>query len=187
MARVATARGGDDLSTVVGALLGVQLGESLRLVGRWSSHPTYGRQFEVDAGTRRRPVTHVSFRHGRGHGCSCWRQQRYRSTVTGRVAAMRRTLAESETVPDSSYRRCRHLGFTPATGPGREDTVAESPGEAAGVRALVATDPASPLWRAVFSVWPSLASCRKSVQIGARRSVRHPCPVTGDALHRCPT
>jgi len=49
IARVATDRSGSDLLTVVGALLGVQPGESLRLVGRWSSHPRYGRQFEVES------------------------------------------------------------------------------------------------------------------------------------------
>ena len=38
VARVATDRSGD-LLTVVGALLGAQPGESLRLQGRWASHP----------------------------------------------------------------------------------------------------------------------------------------------------
>ncbi|MFI0420648.1 ATP-dependent RecD-like DNA helicase [Spongiactinospora sp. 9N601] len=47
IARMATERGGDDLLTVVGPLLGAQVGESLRLRGRWTSHPRYGRQFEV--------------------------------------------------------------------------------------------------------------------------------------------
>jgi exodeoxyribonuclease V alpha subunit len=41
----------------VGALLGVQPGESLRLVGRWGSHPKYGRQFEVDSYTTVLPAT----------------------------------------------------------------------------------------------------------------------------------
>ena len=41
IARVATERSGTDLLTVVGPLLGVQPGESLRLVGRWGSHPKY--------------------------------------------------------------------------------------------------------------------------------------------------
>ena len=45
IARVATGRG-SDLLTVVGALLGAQPGESLRLQGWWS-HPQYGRQFEA--------------------------------------------------------------------------------------------------------------------------------------------
>ncbi|MBO4207211.1 SF1B family DNA helicase RecD2 [Micromonospora echinofusca] len=57
IARVATRRGGDDLLTVVGALLGVQPGESLRLVGRWGSHPKYGRQFEVHSYTTVLPAT----------------------------------------------------------------------------------------------------------------------------------
>ncbi|MFO7253135.1 MAG: ATP-dependent RecD-like DNA helicase [Actinomycetes bacterium] len=47
IARVATERSGDELLTVVGPLLGAQVGESLRMTGRWTSHPRYGRQFEV--------------------------------------------------------------------------------------------------------------------------------------------
>jgi exodeoxyribonuclease V alpha subunit len=57
IARVATDRSGNDLLTVVGALLGVQPGESLRLVGRWGSHPKYGRQFEVHSFTTVLPAT----------------------------------------------------------------------------------------------------------------------------------
>ncbi|WP_335992174.1 SF1B family DNA helicase RecD2 [Glycomyces sp. MUSA5-2] len=47
IARASPARGGPDLVTVVGPLLGAQVGESLSLTGRWSSHPKYGRQFDV--------------------------------------------------------------------------------------------------------------------------------------------
>ena len=68
VARVATARGGDDLLTVVGALLGAQPGESLRLVGRWSSHATYGRQFEVDSYTTVLPATIQGIRRYLGSG-----------------------------------------------------------------------------------------------------------------------
>jgi exodeoxyribonuclease V alpha subunit len=57
VARVATSRGGDELLTVVGALLGAQPGESLRLHGRWSSHPRFGRQFEVESYTTVLPAT----------------------------------------------------------------------------------------------------------------------------------
>ena len=57
VARVATDRGGNDLLTVVGALLGAQPGETLRLQGRWSSHPRYGRQFEVESYTTVLPAT----------------------------------------------------------------------------------------------------------------------------------
>ncbi len=42
IARVATERTGPDLLTVVGPLLGAQIGESLRLTGQWSSHPKPG-------------------------------------------------------------------------------------------------------------------------------------------------
>jgi exodeoxyribonuclease V alpha subunit len=47
IARVATGRAGADLLTVTGPLLGAQVGEGLRRTGRWSSHPRYGRQFQV--------------------------------------------------------------------------------------------------------------------------------------------
>ncbi|UAB99908.1 ATP-dependent RecD-like DNA helicase [Dactylosporangium vinaceum] len=57
IARVATERSGQDLLTVVGSLLGAQPGESLRLVGRWGSHPKYGRQFEVHSFTTVLPAT----------------------------------------------------------------------------------------------------------------------------------
>ena len=51
IARIGPAHGGSELITVVGALLGAQVGESLRLRGRWTSHPKYGRQFEVHSYT----------------------------------------------------------------------------------------------------------------------------------------
>ncbi|GII41954.1 SF1B family DNA helicase RecD2 [Planotetraspora phitsanulokensis] len=57
IARVATERGGNELLTVVGPLLGAQVGESLRLTGRWGSHPRYGRQFEVWSYTTVLPAT----------------------------------------------------------------------------------------------------------------------------------
>src|SRR5919199_1345043 len=56
VARVATDRSAD-LLTVVGPLLGAQPGESLRLQGRWASHPQYGRQFQVEAYTTVLPAT----------------------------------------------------------------------------------------------------------------------------------
>ena len=46
IARIDTGRG-PDLTTAVGPLLGAQVGESLRMRGRWTSHPKYGKQFEV--------------------------------------------------------------------------------------------------------------------------------------------
>src|SRR6266566_7844778 len=57
IARVATERSGGDLLTVVGPLAGAQVGESLRLGGRWTSHPRYGRQFEVRSYSTVLPAT----------------------------------------------------------------------------------------------------------------------------------
>ncbi|MBS2963223.1 ATP-dependent RecD-like DNA helicase [Actinocrinis puniceicyclus] len=55
--RSSGARGSDELLTVVGALLGAQPGESLRMRGRWGSHAQYGRQFHVENYTTVLPAT----------------------------------------------------------------------------------------------------------------------------------
>ncbi|GAA2684021.1 SF1B family DNA helicase RecD2 [Actinoplanes palleronii] len=68
VARVATSKSGSDLLTVVGALLGAQPGESLRLSGWWSSHPQYGRQFEVISYTTVLPATIQGIRRYLGSG-----------------------------------------------------------------------------------------------------------------------
>jgi exodeoxyribonuclease V alpha subunit len=68
IARVATERSGAELLTVVGPLLGAQVGESLRLHGRWTSHPRYGRQFEVWSYTTVLPATIQGIRRYLGSG-----------------------------------------------------------------------------------------------------------------------
>jgi exodeoxyribonuclease V alpha subunit len=67
VARVAH-KSSTDLLTVVGALLGAQPGESLRLSGWWSSHPQYGRQFEVVSYTTVLPATIQGIRRYLGSG-----------------------------------------------------------------------------------------------------------------------
>jgi exodeoxyribonuclease V alpha subunit len=67
VARVATGRS-SELLTVVGPLLGAQPGESLRLRGRWASHPQYGRQFQVDTYTTVLPATIQGIRRYLGSG-----------------------------------------------------------------------------------------------------------------------
>jgi exodeoxyribonuclease V alpha subunit len=67
VARVATDRS-SDLLTVVGPLLGAQPGESLRLRGRWASHPQYGRQFQVEAYQTVLPATIQGIRRYLGSG-----------------------------------------------------------------------------------------------------------------------
>ncbi|AZM46155.1 ATP-dependent RecD-like DNA helicase [Streptomyces sp. WAC 06738] len=68
VARVDTGRGGGDLLTVVGALLGAQPGESLRMEGRWGSHPQYGKQFTVENYRTVLPATVQGIRRYLGSG-----------------------------------------------------------------------------------------------------------------------
>ena len=53
---------------MVGPLLGAQPGESLRLTGRWTSHPQYGKQFEVWSYTTVLPATIQGIRRYLGSG-----------------------------------------------------------------------------------------------------------------------
>src|SRR6202046_4484690 len=68
IARVATERGGPDLLTVVGPLLGAQVGESLRMTGRWTSHSRYGKQFEVRSYSTVLPATIAGIQRYLGSG-----------------------------------------------------------------------------------------------------------------------
>ncbi|UNO41931.1 ATP-dependent RecD-like DNA helicase [Streptomyces sp. MST-110588] len=68
VARVDTGRGAGELLTVVGSLLGAQPGESLRMEGRWGSHPQYGRQFTVENYTTVLPATIQGIRRYLGSG-----------------------------------------------------------------------------------------------------------------------
>src|ERR1700742_1330812 len=76
IARVAPDRGtgrgpvsaSTELVTAVGSLLGAQVGESLRLRGRWTSHVKYGRQFEVFSYTTVLPATEQGIRRYLGSG-----------------------------------------------------------------------------------------------------------------------
>ena len=68
IARVATERTGPDLLTVVGPLLGAQVGESMRLTGRWGSQPKYGKQFQVHSYRTVLPATIQGIRRYLGSG-----------------------------------------------------------------------------------------------------------------------
>ena len=68
IARIDAGRGGSELVTAVGALLGAQVGESLRMRGRWTSHPKYGRQFEVHSYTTVLPATASGIQRYLGSG-----------------------------------------------------------------------------------------------------------------------
>ncbi len=60
--------GRKDEVTVVGTLTGVNPGEALRLRGVWSTHPQYGRQFEVREYTVQLPATIEGLRKYLGSG-----------------------------------------------------------------------------------------------------------------------
>ncbi|MEC4020094.1 SF1B family DNA helicase RecD2 [Streptomyces sp. H27-D2] len=68
VAKVDTGRGAGDLLTVVGALLGAQPGESLRMEGSWGSHAQYGKQFTVENYTTLLPATIQGIRRYLGSG-----------------------------------------------------------------------------------------------------------------------
>ena len=68
IARIAPERTGTELVTAVGPLLGAQIGEFLRLRGRWSSHPRYGRQFEVQSYATVLPATAAGIQKYLGSG-----------------------------------------------------------------------------------------------------------------------
>jgi exodeoxyribonuclease V alpha subunit len=68
IARIAPERAGAELVTAVGPLLGAQVGEFLRLRGRWSSHPRYGRQFEVHSYATVLPATEAGIQKYLGSG-----------------------------------------------------------------------------------------------------------------------
>ncbi len=61
-------RGKNYLVTIVGKLLGVQVGESLELEGRWVDHPEHGRQFEVERYRSVLPATVEGIRRYLGSG-----------------------------------------------------------------------------------------------------------------------
>ncbi len=54
--------------TVVGSLAGANVGESVRVAGRWTSHPQYGRQFEARTFTVQLPATVEGLRKYLGSG-----------------------------------------------------------------------------------------------------------------------
>src|SRR5215208_3570047 len=56
------------LVTIVGKLLGVQVGESLELDGRWVDHPAHGRQFEIERYRSILPATVEGIRRYLGSG-----------------------------------------------------------------------------------------------------------------------
>lgn len=115
VARVDTGRGGGDLLTVVGALLGAQPGESLRMEGRWGSHPQYGKQFTVENYTTVLPATVQGIRRYLGSGLIKGIGPRIADRITEHFGAD--TLDVIETEP-------KRLVEVPGLGPKRTKMIA---------------------------------------------------------------
>ncbi|GIH26757.1 ATP-dependent RecD-like DNA helicase [Acrocarpospora phusangensis] len=115
IARVATERSGADLLTVVGPLLGAQPGESLRLTGRWTSHPRYGRQFEVWSYTTVLPATVQGIQRYLGSGLIKGIGPRMAERIVGHFGADTLRVIEEEParlveVPGLGPKRTKMIG-----------------------------------------------------------------------------
>lgn len=69
--KIETEGGGEDipdLATVVGTMAGIEMGDSLRISGRWITHPTYGRQLAVESCEVRLPSGRRGLIHFLGGG-----------------------------------------------------------------------------------------------------------------------
>ncbi|BAJ31218.1 MULTISPECIES: ATP-dependent RecD-like DNA helicase [Kitasatospora] len=117
VARVDTGRGANDLLTVVGALLGAQVGESLRLFGRWGSHPQYGRQFTVENYTTVLPATVQGIQRYLGSGLIKGIGPRFAERIVERFGA--ETLEVIENEP-------KRLIEVPGLGPKRTKMIAKA-------------------------------------------------------------
>lgn len=115
IARVAVERGGDELVTAVGPLLGAQVGESLRLTGRWGSHPRYGRQFEVWSYATVLPATVQGIQRYLGSGLIKGIGPRMAERIVGHFGL--ETLEVIETAP-------QRLVEVPGLGPKRTKMIA---------------------------------------------------------------
>ncbi|TDQ50255.1 SF1B family DNA helicase RecD2 [Actinorugispora endophytica] len=116
VARVDPGRGGD-LVTVVGALLGAHPGESLRMEGRWGSHPQYGRQFQVENYTTVLPATVQGIRRYLGSGLVKGVGPRLAENIVGHFGA--EALDVIENTPE-------RLMEVPKLGPKRTRTITEA-------------------------------------------------------------
>ncbi|GAB4567671.1 MAG: ATP-dependent RecD-like DNA helicase [Anaerolineae bacterium] len=60
--------GSSEVVTVIGNMLGINVGESVRLRGQWTVHPQYGRQFKVESMETVLPATVEGLRRYLGSG-----------------------------------------------------------------------------------------------------------------------
>ncbi|MGA4542474.1 ATP-dependent RecD-like DNA helicase [Uniformispora flossi] len=146
VARVDTGRGGGDLLTVVGPLLGAQPGESLRLWGRWGSHPQYGRQFLVDSYETVLPATVQGIRRYLGSGLIKGIGPRIADRIVEHFGADALDVIEQDVA---------RLIEVPGLGPKRRDLIAAAWEEQKAIKEVmvflqgigISTSPAVRIWK----------------------------------------
>ncbi|MDI2125905.1 SF1B family DNA helicase RecD2 [Yinghuangia seranimata] len=146
VARVDTGRGGGDLLTVVGALLGAQPGESLRMTGRWGSHPQYGKQFVVDAYETVLPATVQGIRRYLGSGLIKGIGPRMAERIVEHFGAASLDVIEQDIA---------RLIEVPGLGPKRRDLIAAAWVEQKAIKEVmvflqgigISTSPAVRIWK----------------------------------------
>jgi exodeoxyribonuclease V alpha subunit len=117
------------LVTVVGRLLGVQVGEALRLEGEWTSHPTHGRQFAASACQAILPADAEGIRKYLGSGLI---------KGIGPVMAQRITDAFGAETLSVIETRPRLLYDVPGIGRKKADAIIRAWNEQQGIKALMA-------------------------------------------------
>ncbi|NUS58370.1 MAG: ATP-dependent RecD-like DNA helicase [Streptomycetaceae bacterium] len=146
VARVDTGRGAGDLLTVVGPLLGAQPGESLRLWGRWGSHPQYGRQFLVDSYETVLPATVQGIRRYLGSGLIKGIGPRIADRIVEHFGAEALDVIEQDVA---------RLIEVPGLGPKRRDLIAAAWEEQKAIKEVmvflqgigISTSPAVRIWK----------------------------------------
>ena len=117
------------LVTVVGKLLGVQIGEALRLEGEWTSHATHGRQFAVTAWQAVLPSDAEGIRKYLGSGLIKGIGPKMAERIVGAFGAD--TLRIIESRPQLLYE-------VPGVGRKKADAIIRAWNEQQGIKALMA-------------------------------------------------
>lgn len=107
--------GARDTVAVVGKLLGVNVGASFRLWGRWTSHAQYGKQFEIERFEEKLPATVEGIRKYLGSGLI---------KGIGPKTAERIVDAFGLETLDVIEGQPERLGEVPGVGPGRAASIA---------------------------------------------------------------
>ncbi len=120
--------GKDDLCTVVGSMASPQVGSSMVVRGRWTSHPKFGRQMQMETWEERQPATTEGIRLFLASGCIKGVGSRWAERIVARFGT--ETLRILDEDPD-------RLLELPRFGKKRLADVKASWGEHQGIRELM--------------------------------------------------